>query len=308
MILKGKTAIVTGAGGGIGSGISELLAKQGASVVVNDAGSNLDGTGKSKKTADVVVQKILKSGGIASANYDSIDEFKSASHIVKQALDEFGGIDIICHTAGILRDRMIFNMTEEEWDRVLEVHLHGAFNIMKSALPEMIKNRYGRIALLASISGLRSYGQANYASAKEAMVGIARSSSMELTKYGITVNAIYPGGYTRMMASIPSSSKDIKQELSGVAKVLGSTMPEESLDPYNNAAKIVYLCTEQASNISGQVIETTGWDMSLYSQRLPARHIYSDKHWSLEQLESIIPAALAKPDTDLTVHTRQSIN
>ena len=125
MILQDKIAIVTGAGGGIGSGVAELMAKQGASVVVNDAGSNLDGSGTSRKSADLVVDKINKAGGVSIANYESIDNFNSCARIIQSALDEFGKIDIICHTAGILRDRMIFNMNEDEWDRVLEVHLKG---------------------------------------------------------------------------------------------------------------------------------------------------------------------------------------
>ena len=199
---------------------------------------------------------------------------------------------------------MIFNMTEDEWDKVLEVHLNGAFNIIKNALPHMINQTYGRIVLLASISGLRSSGQANYASAKEAIVGIARSSALELRKYGITVNAVYPGGYTRMVASIPNSSKGVSQDLRGVSKILGNTMPEESLDPYNNAAKIVYLCTENASNISGQVIETQGWDMSLYSSRIPTRHIYSNKEWTIEEIERLLPPSLTKPEPDLTINIR----
>jgi NAD(P)-dependent dehydrogenase (short-subunit alcohol dehydrogenase family) len=304
MKLQGKIAIVTGAGGGIGSGVAELMAKQGALVIVNDAGSNLDGTGTSTKSADLVVERIKQQGGVAIANYDSIDNFTSCGRIIKSALNEFGTIDIICHTAGILRDRMIFNMTEDEWDKVLEVHLNGAFNIIKNALPHMINQRYGRIVLLASISGLRSSGQANYASAKEAIVGIARSSALELRKYGITVNAVYPGGYTRMVASIPNSSKGVSQDLRGVSKILGNTMPEESLDPYNNAAKIVYLCTENASNISGQVIETQGWDMSLYSSRIPTRHIYSNKEWTIEEIERLLPPSLTKPEPDLTINIR----
>ncbi|PZC43530.1 MAG: 3-oxoacyl-[acyl-carrier protein] reductase [Chloroflexi bacterium] len=304
MKLQGRIAIVTGAGGGIGSGVAELMAKQGALVIVNDAGSNLDGTGTSTKSADLVVERIKQQGGVAIANYDSIDNFTSCGRIIKSALNEFGTIDIICHTAGILRDRMIFNMTEDEWDKVLEVHLNGAFNIIKNALPHMINQRYGRIVLLASISGLRSSGQANYASAKEAIVGIARSSALELRKYGITVNAVYPGGYTRMVASIPNSSKGVSQDLRGVSKILGNTMPEESLDPYNNAAKIVYLCTENASNISGQVIETQGWDMSLYSSRIPTRHIYSNKEWTIEEIERLLPPSLTKPEPDLTINIR----
>ena len=304
MKLQGKIAIVTGAGGGIGSGVAELMAKQGALVIVNDAGSNLDGTGTSTKSADLVVERIKQQGGVAIANYDSIDNFTSCGRIIRSALNEFGAVDIICHTAGILRDRMIFNMTEDEWDKVLEVHLNGAFNIIKNALPHMINQRYGRIVLLASISGLRSSGQANYASAKEAIVGIARSSALELIKYGITVNAVYPGGYTRMVASIPNSSKSVSQDLRGVSKILGNTMPEESLDPYNNAAKIVYLCTENASNISGQVIETQGWDMSLYSSRIPTRHIYSNKEWTIEEIERLLPPSLTKPEPDLTINIR----
>ena len=196
--LKGKVAIVTGSGRGIGREVALWLARDGAKIVVNDIGASLDGIGDSDLPADLVVSEIRKEGGEAVSCYDSVADFDSASKIVETAIENFGRVDILVHPAGILRDRMVFNMTEEEWDSVLQVHLHGAFNMVKNVIPHMINQKYGRIVLFSSGSGLGSSGQANYSTAKEGMVGFTRAIAMELQPYGIMVNAVYPGGATRM--------------------------------------------------------------------------------------------------------------
>ena len=173
--LKDRVAIVTGSGRGIGRGVAMLLAEEGASVVVNDLGANVDGTDSSAGPADEVVAEILSAGGTAVANHDSVATFDGAGEIVNTAIANYGKVDILCHVAGILRDRMIFNMAEEEWDAVLAVHLRGAFNTVRQVVPHMIDRNYGRICLFSSGSGLGNTGQANYSAAKEGMVGFARS-------------------------------------------------------------------------------------------------------------------------------------
>ena len=188
--LKGKVAIVTGSGRGIGREVALWLARDGAKIVVNDIGASLDGIGDSDLPADLVVSEIRKEGGEAVSCYDSVADFDSASKIVETAIENFGRVDILVHPAGILRDRMVFNMTEEEWDSVLQVHLHGAFNMVKNVIPHMINQKYGRIVLFSSGSGLGSSGQANYSTAKEGMVGFTRAIAKELQPYGIMVNAV----------------------------------------------------------------------------------------------------------------------
>ena len=276
--LTDRVAIVTGGGRGIGREVALWLARDGAKVVVNDVGAALDGTGDSGTPADLVVNEIISEGGKAVASYDSVAEFDSAEQIVNTALNNYGRIDILCHPAGILRDRMIFNMTEAEWDAVLQVHLYGAFNMVRNAAPHMIKEKYGRIVLFSSGSGLGASGQANYAAAKEGMVGFTRAVSKELEPHGIMINAVYPGGSTRMTDSIPQSTTDLRQTQRAQA---GQSVPKVSLDPppeyrdpANNAPKVVYLCSEAADGITGQVFGTSGWELSLYSPRRVVKSIH----------------------------------
>ena len=144
--VEGRVAIVTGAGRGIGREVARWLARDGAKVVVNDLGGAVDGSGDSATPADQTVSEITAEGGEAVASYDSVADFDSAGRIVQKAIDQFGRVDILCHPAGILRDRMVFNMTEAEWDAVLQVHLYGAFNMVRNVSPHMINQRYGRIS------------------------------------------------------------------------------------------------------------------------------------------------------------------
>ena len=184
--LEGRVAIVTGAGRGIGRTVAMLLAQEGAAVVVNDLGGSVDGDGSSTGPAADVAAEIRASGGDAVASFDSVADFDSAGAIVQTAVEKYGRVDVLCNAAGILRDRMVFNMTEAEWDAVLRVHLYGSFNMVRHCVPHMIEQRYGRIALFSSVSGLGSAGQTNYTSAKEGIVGaaFARSLAKELAAWG----------------------------------------------------------------------------------------------------------------------------
>ncbi|MCH8826518.1 MAG: SDR family NAD(P)-dependent oxidoreductase [Chloroflexi bacterium] len=300
---KGRVAIVTGAGRGIGRSVAMLLAEEGASVVVNDLGGGVDGAGDSDAPAAQVVREIEAAGGTAVANFDSVADYDSAGKIVQTAIDNYGRIDVLQHVAGILRDRMIFNMLEEEWDSVLQVHLYGAFNMVRNVVPHLIKQKYGRIVLFSSGSGLGASGQANYATAKEGMVGFSRAISRELAPHGITVNAVYPGGATRMTETIPDSTQQLRQQQRSAAAgpATGGGMatqgapiqgPPEARAPENNAPKAVYLSSEAAGDITGQVIGTSGWPMTLYSPRHVIRSIHKTGRWTLDELDDLIPISL----------------
>ena len=294
--VKDKVAIVTGAGRGIGREVAIWLAKDGAKVVVNDLGGAVDGSGDSAAPADEVVSEIKALGGDAVASYDSVAEYDQASKIVNTAIESFGKVDILCHPAGILRDRMVFNMTEAEWDAVLQVHLYGAFNMVRNVVPHMINQKYGRIVLFSSGSGLGASGQANYAAAKEGMVGFARAVSKELEPYNIMVNAVYPGGSIRMTDTVPQSTTELRVQQRATAglapQVDRSVLPPESGDPANNAPKVVFLSSEAADGITGQVIGTSGWALSLYSPRRVIKSIHKEGRWTLDELEQQIPFSL----------------
>lgn len=296
--MEGRVVIVTGAGRGIGREVAHWMADDGASVVVNDLGGAVDGEGTSGSPAEQTAKEIRDKGGSAVANFDSVAEYESAGNIIQTAIDNFGRLDAVCHVAGILRDRMIFNMTEAEWDAVLQVHLYGAFNMVRNAIPHMIKQGYGRIVLYSSGSGLGSSGQANYSAAKEGMVGFVRSLAKELAPYGITANAVYPGGATRMTETVPDSSRQLRAAAVATTEIRtqGEPIqgPPEARDPANNAPKAVYLCSEAAGNITGQVIGTSGWQMTLYSPRHVTRSIHKNGRWTLDELDELIPISLAQ--------------
>ena len=297
--LDGRVVIVTGAGRGIGAEVAKWAAADGASVVVNDLGGSLDGSGSAEAPAEVTAQAIRDAGGTAVANFDSVAEYETAGKVVQTAIDNYGRVDAVCHVAGILRDRMVFNMTEAEWDGVLQVHLYGAFNMVRHCVPHMIDQQYGRIVLFSSGSGLGASGQTNYAAAKEGMVGFARSLAKDLAPHGITVNAVYPGGATRMTESIPESTTQLRQQQRTQAQPTQVASqgppiqgPPEARDPANNAPKAVYLCSEAAGNITGQVVGVSGWQATLYSPRHVTRSIHKNGRWTLDELDDLLPISI----------------
>src|SRR6266581_4249384 len=207
--LDGRVAIVTGAGRGIGRSVATLLARQGAAVVVNDLGSAVDGSGSDAGPASVVAQEIGAAGGKAVANGADVSDHAAAEALAGTAIEQFGRLDVLVNVAGILRDRMVFNMTEEEWDDVIRVHLRGTFNTTKFAAAYWRSLRdpaaQNRIINFTSVSGLHGApGQPNYAAAKMGIVGLTYSCANALRAYGVTVNAISPGAATRMTESVPT--------------------------------------------------------------------------------------------------------
>lgn len=226
--VQDRVVVVTGAGGGLGREYALTLAKEGASVVVNDLGGSRDGSGAGHNMADQVVDEIKAAGGRAVANYDSVAEPEGAENIIKTALDEFGKVDGVVSNAGILRDGTFHKMTYENWDAVLKVHLYGGYNVIRAAWPHFREQRFGRVVVATSTSGLfGNFGQANYGAAKLGLVGLINTLAQEGAKYNIKANAIAPIAATRM-------TEDILP-----AEVLKNLTPEFV------APVVAYLCTEE---------------------------------------------------------------
>ncbi len=291
--LEGRAAVVTGAGRGIGRAIAELLAAEGASVVVNDLGGAVDGTGSSRSAADEVVEAIRARGGEALANYDSVADFAAAERIVGTAVKEFGAIDILVNNAGILRDRMLFNMTEEEWDAVIAVHLKGTFNCTRHATRLMREQRRGRIVSISSTSGVYgNSGQANYGAAKDGIAGLTRVAARDVGRYGITVNAVCPGAMTRMSHTVPTKARTARSER-GISTGFGQPFPLHNFGPENVAPFVVYLTTDAAKNVNGQLFLVMAGMIALLNYPSPVRTIYKNEgRWTPEEIATIFPHTL----------------
>lgn len=304
-LVEGKTAIVTGAGRGLGRAHALALASQGAKVVVNDLGGAADGLGASKTPADEVVEEIGKAGGIAVVNYESVSTPEGADSIIKAALDNFGGLDILVNNAGILRDRMVFNMTDEEWDLVIKVHLYGTFYCTRVASRIMRGQRYGRIVNTSSISGLGSMGQANYSAAKEAIVGLTRTAARDLGRYGVTCNAIRPGAATRM--TLTEELYEARKRSLGEKEAEEWRRQTESRTPEDVSPMVVYLASEQAGNINGCVFEVRGNFIGMYADppRLGGTIRKKEGRWLPEELAELMPQTLAAGLRELPTATEE---
>jgi NAD(P)-dependent dehydrogenase (short-subunit alcohol dehydrogenase family) len=295
--LDGKVAIVTGAGRGIGRGVAKLLAEEGASVVVNDFGVAVDGSQPSEGPAKDVADEITAAGGKAAPNFDTVATVDGGESLIKTALDAFGRLDILINVAGILRDRMIFNMTEEEWDAVIGVHLKGHYCTTKPASVIFRQQRYGRIVNFSSGSGLTGIpGQANYGAAKAGIAGFTRVVARDLGRYGVTCNAISPGAATRMTASVPDQARELRARAgiqSGVgAGVAGRPSLPQMRDPEYVAPMTVFLCTDEAWNINGKIFAAAGGTVSLLQEETPMRTIMKQGRWTVEELRELVPSRL----------------
>jgi NAD(P)-dependent dehydrogenase (short-subunit alcohol dehydrogenase family) len=303
--LKGRTAVVTGAGRGIGRGIALLLAEEGANVVVNDPGVNVDGTGHDNGPAEQVVAEIKAKGGIAVPNFDTVATVEGGENIIKTALDNFGRIDILINVAGILRDRMIYNMTEEEWDAVIAVHLKGQYCTIKPASILMRQQRFGRIINFSSGSGLSgNSGQANYGAAKAGVAGLTRVVARDLGRYGVTCNAIAPGAATRMTMTVPESARQARARAGiggaggAVAAAPAADIRRPQLEPMRDpeyvAPMVVWLCTDAAWNVNGKVFNVSGGTISLSSEETPLRQLNKQGMWTIDELAALVPTALMR--------------
>ena len=276
--LDGRVAIVTGAGRGIGASVARLLAAEGASVVVNDLGVAVDGTGTDSGPAQQVVDEITGKGGTAIANGADITDHEAAERLVGGAISQFGRLDVLVNVAGILRDRMIFNMAAEEWDAVIRVHLRGTFNTSKFAAAHWRSIRdadaQNRIINFTSVSGLHGApGQPNYAAAKMGIFGLTISCANSLAKYGVTTNAISPGASTRMTDSVPEERRRA-----------GSPSGRDDRSPDNIAPVVAYLASERSGWINGRVVHSAGYEVSLYNVPQKISEIHADHPWEIDDL------------------------
>jgi len=251
-MLDGKVALVTGAGGGLGRAHAMLLAAEGAKVVVNDLGGARDGTGASTSMADGVVDEILAAGGEAVAHYGSVTSREDAQGMVDAAVNQYGKIDILIANAGILRDKSFKNMTDDMWDVVLDVHLRGTYLTTKVAFDQMLEqDSGGRIIMTSSTSGLLgNFGQTNYGAAKAGIAGFMRCLWLEGVKYGITVNVLAPTATSRLTTDI-------------LPEEIQENFPPEAVSP-----AVVWLCTDEAKDISGRQWLVAGNNVSMLSWQL----------------------------------------
>jgi NAD(P)-dependent dehydrogenase (short-subunit alcohol dehydrogenase family) len=282
--LDGRVAIVTGAGRGIGRSVALLLASQGASVVVNDLGAAVDGSGHDSGPAHDVARQIGETGAKAIASGADISDFTAAEGLVGTAIEEFGRLDVLVNAAGILRDRMVFNMTEQEWDDVIRVHLKGTFNTTRFAAAYWRSLRDGaaqnRVINFTSVSGLHGApGQPNYAAAKMGIVGLTYSSARSLARYGVTVNAISPGAATRMTDSVPTDRRRA-----------GAAAGDER-SPDNVAPVVAYLASERSGWITGRVIHSAGYEIALYNNPEPISRIAGTGLWDADVLSEQVERA-----------------
>jgi NAD(P)-dependent dehydrogenase (short-subunit alcohol dehydrogenase family) len=275
--LDGKVAIVTGAGRGIGRGEAMLMAAEGAKVVVNDLGGEWDGAGADTRFAQQVVDEIKAAGGDAVANYDDVASWDGAQSMVKQAIDTFGQLNILVNNAGILRDKMTFNLDEADWDAVIRVHLKGHFAPTRFAASYWREQSKagntipGRIINTSSESGLfGNAGQTNYAAAKAGIASMTIALARELARYGVTANAIAPRARTRMTE--------------GTFGEIKSKGDFDEWDPNNVAPTVAWLATDDAADVTGQVFVVWGGQVTLMGGWRAENQISQPKQWSVEDL------------------------
>ncbi|MDI9886051.1 SDR family oxidoreductase [Streptomyces sp. HNM0645] len=273
--LAGRTVAVTGAGRGIGRAVALACAVEGAKVVVNDHGVSVDGGEPASEVAEAVVKEIEAAGGEAVAVADDISTMEGGQRVVDTALARFGRLDGAVCVAGILRERMLFNMTEDEWDPVVATHLKGTFTVFRAASAVMREQGGGTLIGFTSGNHQGSVAQANYSAAKGGVISLVRSAALGLHKYGVTANAVAPVARTRMSANVPMELKEIGE-------------------PEDVAALVVYLLSERAraENITGQVYTIAGPKIAVWAQPRELRAAYADGAWTPERIADFLPGTV----------------
>ncbi len=271
MMLEGKVAIVTGAGGGIGREIAVAMALAGASVVVNDIGASLAGAGQSSSPAEQTQQIIAQRGGQSVISTDSVSSWASAQRIVQAAMDGFGRLDIVVNNAGILRDTIFHKMAPEDWLQVIDVHLNGSFFVSRAAAEHFRAQNSGAYVHMTSTSGLvGNFGQANYSAAKLGITALSKSIALDMQRFGVRSNCIAPFAWSRMTSSIPA---DTPEQQARVVKL-------QQMTPDKNAPLAVFLASDAASAFTGQVFATRYNEIFLMSQSRPIRSVHRSEGWT----------------------------
>ena len=285
MMMQGKVAVVTGAGGGIGREIAVAMALAGAQVVVNDIGASLGGEGQSATPGQQTVQIIEQRGGKAVANTDSVAEWDSARRIIQCALDSFGRVDAVVNNAGILRDGIFHKMSPEDWLSVVNVHLNGSFFVSRAAAEPFRAQGSGAFVHMTSTSGLvGNFGQANYSAAKLGITALSKSIALDMGRFGVRSNCIAPFAWSRMTSSIPAETPEQKAR---VAKL-------EQMTPDKNAPLAVFLASDAAKDVTGQVFAARHNEIFLMSQSRPVRAVHRGEGWTPELVaEHAMPALKA---------------
>jgi NAD(P)-dependent dehydrogenase (short-subunit alcohol dehydrogenase family) len=290
-VFDGKVAVVTGAGRGIGRAEALLLAEQGAAVVVNDLGGERTGEGTDQRPAQLVVDEIVGAGGRGAANYDDISTWDGGAALINQAVEEFGRLDVVINNAGILRDKMSFNMTEEEWDAVIKVHLKGHFVPARHAAAywrakskETGEPVGAAIVNTASESGLYgNAGQLNYAAAKAGIAAMTIVLARELERIGVRANAIAPVARTRLTEDLAGGIMEAKDGF-------------DTFAPENAAAGAVWLASPLADGITGQVLKIQGGVAQIVRGWRPITEATDDKPWTIETLDAQRDVLFAKSE------------
>ena len=302
MMLKDKVAVVTGSGGGIGREIALAMAEAGAKIVINDVGASLGGEGFSATPAEQTKALIEQKGGQAAINPDSVASWANAQKIVQCALDTFGRIDAVVNNAGILRDVIFHRMEESDWDAVVNVMLKGSFNVARHAAPHFRGQGAGAYVHMTSTAGLiGAIGQANYAAAKLGIVGLSNSIARDMQKYGIRSNCVAPSGWTRMIASIPTDTPAQQKRVAQRMEIRAEM----------NAPLTVFLCSDAAHEVNGQVFYVRKNELFLFSQHRPIRGVHRAEVWTPQSvLEHALPsfrASLVPLDRTVTVFPHDAI-
>ena len=292
-LLDGKVALVTGGGRGIGREESLALAHAGAKVVVNDLGGSFDGTGGTAEVALSVVEEIRSLGGEAVANAESVADFEGARRMIKETIDTFGDLNIVVNNAGILRDGMIFNMSEEDWDTVFSVHVKGTFAVTRHAADYWRREHkngrpvYGRVINTSSDSGLLGNpGQSNYGAAKAAIASFSWIVDREMRKYGVSVNTIVPVARTRLTVDATPASAALMENKRG----------KDGFDvfaPANIAPIVVWLASDDAKDVHGQIFRVGGRRVWILQPHRSVASVKSDSGWEAEALGAALQGELA---------------